>query len=86
MEASAQDHGKKVTINVFAPGEPDPRAIEVRLDEKVEEAAARAAKEFGYEAEHLSFQPAIFGRHKTLHEEHVYEGQHLELVTTGGGV
>lgn len=86
MEASEQGHEEKVRVKVFAPGEPEPKEIEVRLDETVEEAAKRAAKEFGYEDEHVSFQPAIFERRKTLADEHVYEGQHLDLVSTGGGV
>jgi len=85
------EHGHEVTIIVFAPRSPHPKEFRWPESLKVGEAAREAATAFGYQAGNPGLQtegnpPRVLDNNKTLAEEHIHDGQKLELIDTGGGV
>ena len=84
------DHGPPtVTVTVFAPKIPDPKSFTWEKTMKVGDAAAAAAKAFGYEGGNPSFEneaDVVLDRSKPLVAEGVRDGDKLELVDAGRGV
>lgn len=84
------DHGPPtITVKVFTPKDPSPKSFTWPKTMKVGDAAAEAAKAFGYEGGSPSFQNSagvVLDRNKPLVAEGVSDGDELELVDAGGGV
>lgn len=79
----------EVMFKVFAPRAVDPILMSFDRDTKIGEVADAAREMFKYEAGTYTLQnekDEILDRNKTLKDEHVDCGDHLELVSTGGGV
>jgi len=78
-----------VTVTVFAPRQIEPRTFSWPQTTRVGDAAAEAARDFGYEPGTPSFQNAdgeVLDRDKPLVAAGVRDGDELELVDVGGGV
>jgi hypothetical protein len=92
MEPQPQEHGHHdITVIVFAPRSPHPKEFTWPRTLKVGDAARQAATAFGYQAGNPGLQteghhPRVLDNSKTLAEEHVENGEKLELIDTGGGV
>ena len=92
MEPQSQEHrDHEVKVIVFAPRSPHPKEFTWAKTLKVGEAAREAATAFGYQAGNPGLQtegnqPRTLDNKKTLAEEHVKNGEKLELIDTGGGV
>ena len=84
----SKDHS--VSVYVFSPREPDPRLFEFDKTTKIGEAAAAAAKQFGYaDGVTVTFareDDTRLDRNKPLVAEGVREGDRLKIVDIGGGV
>jgi hypothetical protein len=84
-------HGETIKVIVFSPRSPNPKEFEWRKNLRVGEAAREAANAFGYQGGNPGLQttanpPRVLDNNKTLGEEHVHNGEKLELIDTGGGV
>ncbi len=92
MEPQSQEHrDHEVKVIVFAPRSSHPKEFTWAKTLKVGEAAREAATAFGYQAGNPGLQteghhPRTLDNKKTLAEEHVKNGEKLELIDTGGGV
>jgi hypothetical protein len=78
-----------ITVRVFAPRATEPRTYTWPKTTRVGEAAAEAARDFGYEPGNPSLQNAdgeVLDRDKPLVAAGVRDGDELELVDVGGGV
>lgn len=88
-ENKASHGGSGLDVTVFAPRHPDPAAFTFANNETVGQAAQTVATAFGYATGTPTFKNAareVLDRNKTLHAEHVHNGDVLELVDAGGGV
>jgi hypothetical protein len=93
MEPQPQEHEHhhELKVIVFAPRSPHPKEFIWRKALKVGEAAREAATAFGYTGGNPGLQteghhPRVLDNNKTLEQEHVHNGEKLELIDTGGGV
>lgn len=89
--AGSAGGGEEFHVFVLAPGFVDPREFTFRKTMTVREAAAEAAKAFGYQANRPGFQtttdpPKELPEDKSLVAAGVRDGESLELIDTGGGV
>jgi hypothetical protein len=90
MEPQGHEH-HEVKVIVFAPRSPHPKEFTWRETLKVGEAAREAANAFGYTGGTPGLQteghrPRVLDNNMTLEQEHVHNGEKLELIDTGGGV
>ena len=79
----------ELTLEVFAPRDPEARKFTWPKDTLVGDAAGEASKAFGYEAGTPTFQnkdKVDLPREKTLIEAGVHNFDTLKLTDTGGGV
>jgi hypothetical protein len=84
-------HGDAIRVIVFSPRSPQPKEFNWRKTLRVGEAAREAATAFGYQGGNPGLQttgnpPRVLDNNRTLAEEHVHNGEKLELIDTGGGV
>jgi hypothetical protein len=96
METTAQHeathiHDDTIKVIVYSPRSPHPKEFEWRKTLRIGEAAREAATAFGYKGGNPGLQttanpPRVLDNNKTLAEEHVHNGEKLELIDTGGGV
>jgi hypothetical protein len=92
MEQRPQEHrDDTIRVIVFAPRSPHPKEFTWPKTLKVGEAAREAATAFGYQGGNPGLQteghpPKVLDNNKTLEQEHVRNGEKLELIDTGGGV
>ena len=88
---SDEHRHEEVRVIVFAPRSPHPKEFTWRKTLRVGEAAKEAAAAFEYKVGSPGLQteghpPRVLDNTRTLAEEHVRNGEKLELVDTGGGV
>src|ERR1700740_1433160 len=84
-------HSDTVKVIVYSPRSPQPKEFTWPKTLRVGEAAREAATAFGYQGGNPGLQttanpPRVLDNNKTLAEEHVHNGEKLELIDTGGGV
>ena len=86
LQDERQDH--EVTVEVFSPRQTQSKQFTWPVDWTVRIAAKQAADVFGYQGGDptLGRGDIVFDRNKTLHDEHVHQHEHLELLDVGGGV
>jgi hypothetical protein len=90
-DGQGQGGGDLLHVLILAPGFVDPRPFTFRKSVTVRQAAAEAAKAFGYRANTPGFQtttspPEELPEDKTLVAAGVRDGETLQLIDTGGGV
>ena len=92
MEPQSQERGNQdVHVIVFAPRSPQPKEFTWAKALNTGMAAREAATAFGYQGGSPGLQtdanpPAVLDNSRTLEQEHVRDGEKLELIDTGGGV
>jgi hypothetical protein len=81
-------HPHEIKVEVLAPRSPEPKWFIWAKTKLVGEAAAEAAKAFGYTAGHPGFMKKgkVLDNQKTLEAAGVRDCDRLELTDTGGGV
>ena len=89
MKGDTLESNDNLTVDVFAPRDPNPKKFTWPKKTLVGDAADEAAKEFKYEAGTPTFQNKdrkVLDRSETLAAAGVHAFDVLELTDTGGGV